>query len=144
MGLAKRWLLNAPFLFFFIRINHWISQLCICSKHGRHRNTGSLRVYENWTITYDFSLHILMHKKLIFLLNSHQMATELANKWTKRWTLSNFIAYNETKYMYEKVRNNLIGCCAIANAYKKKWLKILILFSQNAVQRWCFGRPWQR
>lgn len=31
-------------------------------------------------------------------------ATELANKWTRRWTLSNYIAYKETKAMFEKVR----------------------------------------
>lgn len=30
-------------------------------------------------------------------------ATKLANQWTRRWTLSNYIAYNETKYMFEKV-----------------------------------------
>lgn len=30
-------------------------------------------------------------------------ATNLANKWTNRWTLSNFIAFNETKAMFEKV-----------------------------------------
>lgn len=30
-------------------------------------------------------------------------ATELANKWTTRWVRSNYIAYNETGYMYEKV-----------------------------------------
>lgn len=30
-------------------------------------------------------------------------ATDLANKWTKRWTLSNYIAYKETNVMFEKV-----------------------------------------
>lgn len=30
-------------------------------------------------------------------------ATELADKWTNRWTRSNYIAYNATKYMFEKV-----------------------------------------
>lgn len=30
-------------------------------------------------------------------------ATKLANKWTQRWTLSNYIAYKETKVMFEKV-----------------------------------------
>lgn len=30
-------------------------------------------------------------------------ATKLANKWTRRWTLSNYIAYNATKLMFEKV-----------------------------------------
>lgn len=30
-------------------------------------------------------------------------ATELANKWTRRWTLSNYIAYNDTQVMFEKV-----------------------------------------
>lgn len=30
-------------------------------------------------------------------------ATELANKWTQRWTLSNYIAFKETKVMFEKV-----------------------------------------
>lgn len=36
-------------------------------------------------------------------------ATDLANKWTKRWTLSNFIAYKETKAMYEKVIHTLLS-----------------------------------
>lgn len=31
-------------------------------------------------------------------------ATELANKWTNRWVRSNYIAYNDTGYMFEKVR----------------------------------------
>lgn len=30
-------------------------------------------------------------------------ATDLANKWTTRWTRSNYIAYNETEAMFEKV-----------------------------------------
>lgn len=34
-----------------------------------------------------------------------QAATDLANKWTKRWILSNFLAYKDSHYtaMYEKV-----------------------------------------
>lgn len=32
-----------------------------------------------------------------------EQATDLANKWTRRWTLSNYIAYKETKAMFEKV-----------------------------------------
>lgn len=34
-------------------------------------------------------------------------ATELANKWTQRWTLSNYIAFKETKVMFEKVHSFL-------------------------------------
>lgn len=32
-----------------------------------------------------------------------QIAIDLAHKWANRWTLSNFIAYKDTKYMFEKV-----------------------------------------
>lgn len=32
-----------------------------------------------------------------------ERATKLANKWTTRWVRSNYIAYNETGYMFEKV-----------------------------------------
>lgn len=36
-----------------------------------------------------------------------QRATDLANKWTNRWTLSNYIAYKETNAMFEKVSLSL-------------------------------------
>lgn len=34
---------------------------------------------------------------------NNKRATELASKWTQRWTLNNFIVFNKTGYMYEKV-----------------------------------------
>lgn len=33
-------------------------------------------------------------------------ATALANKWTQRWTLNNFVVFNRTGFMYEKVMGN--------------------------------------
>lgn len=30
-------------------------------------------------------------------------ATALANKWTSRWTNTNYVSYNQTKVMFEKV-----------------------------------------
>nr|UOO00976.1 soluble trehalase 2 [Sitodiplosis mosellana] len=36
-------------------------------------------------------------------------ATDLANKWTNRWTLSNYIAYKETKAMFEKYSAETLG-----------------------------------
>lgn len=41
-------------------------------------------------------------------------ASELADRWTTRWTRSNFIAYNKTKYMYEKV-----GCNFLVHIFMK-------------------------
>lgn len=37
-----------------------------------------------------------------------EKATALANKWIQRWTLNNFVVFNNTGYMYEKVMNNLL------------------------------------
>lgn len=35
----------------------------------------------------------------------NKQTTALANKWTQRWTLNNFIVFNRTGYMYEKVKS---------------------------------------
>lgn len=34
---------------------------------------------------------------------------QIALSWTSRWVLTNFLAYNRTRYMFEKVRSNLMG-----------------------------------
>lgn len=43
-------------------------------------------------------------------------ATEMASKWTQRWTRNNFVVFNKTGNMYEKVTINLLCVAAVENA----------------------------
>jgi len=56
---------------------------------------------EQWDYPNAWSpLQYIVHEGLRTLNDDD--ATELANKWTNRWTRSNFIAYNATHNMFEK------------------------------------------
>lgn len=69
-------------------------------------------------------------------------ATNLANKWTRRWTLSNFIAYNETRFMFEKVKIAKVSyvrsdvTISKLNNEKLKFALLLILNSSTRPKHW--------
>lgn len=51
----------------------------------------------------------LQHMVIVGLMNTGDIwAEELAFEIASRWVKSNFVAYNETGHMYEKVKENIL------------------------------------